>query len=91
MTINNEMLDCQVCGRQVDINEMYSPDACSEECQTFIFAGIWLGQKVKATNNGEKWFVGVYEKNSDVFAQYGVRLDTGELRYFIQIAPTTAV
>jgi len=43
-----------------------------------------LGDKVKATMNHEDWFIGVYEKESDVLAQYGVRRDdTKELRYFI--------
>ena len=33
MSIENRTLDCQNCGKVVSINEMYSCDACSEECQ----------------------------------------------------------
>jgi len=33
----NKFLDCQACGKVLDINTMYSIDACSEKCQNIIF------------------------------------------------------
>jgi len=46
-----------------------------------------IGDRVRATMNGEDWFAGVYVEESETLAQYGVkRDDTGEVRYF-----TTAV
>lgn len=30
------MLDCTVCGKIIDVNEMYSSDACSDKCQNII-------------------------------------------------------
>ena len=42
-----------------------------------------VGDRVSATMNGEDWFSGVFEVESDVLAKYVVRRDdTGELRYF---------
>ena len=45
-----------------------------------------IGDKVRATMNGDIWFTGTYAEESDVFAQYGVEVDDfgGELRYFIR-------
>jgi len=50
---------------------------------------IKIGDRVKATMNGDIWFYGKYVKESDVFAQYGVEVEEfgGELRYFIRIEP----
>ena len=42
-----------------------------------------FGDKVLASMDGKTWIPGVYEKNIDLFAQYGVRLESGELRYFV--------
>jgi len=64
----------------------------SASCDSRLLKGIEMdepkiGDRVRATVNGEDWFVGVYVKESDTLAQYGVkRDDTGEVRYF-----TTAV
>ena len=43
-----------------------------------------IGDRVRATMNGEDWLTGVYVQESDTLAQYGVkRDDNGEVRYFI--------
>lgn len=55
-----------------------------ELVQEEIFARPEIGQMVRATN-GTGWFYGKFEKEIELFAPYGVRLDNGELRYFIQI------
>jgi len=36
MTGDEQYLDCTVCGKELPVNEMYSVDACSEECQSKI-------------------------------------------------------
>ncbi len=48
----------------------------------------WIGKRVRASMNGKDWFPGVYEKNVDIFAQYGVRLDdSNEVKFFMMIEP----
>lgn len=32
-----EVLDCQACGKFLEPQEMYSVDACSEQCQNILF------------------------------------------------------
>jgi len=54
---------------------------------TFFKGGIMepqIGDRVRATMNGEDWFEGRYVKKSEVFVKYGVkRDDIGDVRYFI--------
>jgi hypothetical protein len=43
-----------------------------------------IGDRVRATMNGQDWYAGVYVEESQTIAQYGVkRDDIGELRFFI--------
>lgn len=42
-----------------------------------------LGDRVRASMDGENWFAGKYVQESEIFAQYGVlRDDIGEVRFF---------
>ncbi|MFA5340153.1 MAG: hypothetical protein WC332_00105 [Clostridia bacterium] len=45
-----------------------------------------IGDRVRATMNGEDWLTGTYQKNIELFTQYGVLLDDiNEVRYFIAV------
>ena len=42
-----------------------------------------IGDRVRASMNSLDWYTGVYEEESEVFVQYGVRLDnSNQLRFF---------
>ena len=43
-----------------------------------------IGDRVRATMNGEDWFVGVYVEGSETLAQYGIKRDDvpHEVRFF---------
>lgn len=40
---------------------------------------------VLATMNGVDWFKGVLVQAIDLFAPYGVKLESGEIKYFVEI------
>lgn len=46
--------------------------------------GPQIGDRVRATMNGQTWFTGTLEERSEVFIEYGVRRDDlkSELRFF---------
>jgi hypothetical protein len=47
-----------------------------------------IGDAVRATMDGKKWFSGILCGEIDFFVPYGVRIDeNGELRYFAHIEP----
>jgi hypothetical protein len=49
---------------------------------------IKIGERVRATMNGQDWFTGKYVQESDIFAQYGVlRDDIKEIRFFVHAEP----
>ena len=43
-----------------------------------------IGDRVRATMNGEDWFTGIYVEESETFAQYGIKRDDmpNEVRFF---------
>jgi len=43
-----------------------------------------IGDRVRATMNGEDWFTGVYVQESETLAQYGIKRDDmpNEVRFF---------
>ena len=44
-----------------------------------------IGDRVRATMNGDDWFTGVYVEESKIMVQYGVRRDDmpNEVRFFV--------
>ena len=45
-----------------------------------------IGKEVSATMNGVDFFKGVLEDVEDFFVPYKVRLDSGQLKYFISVS-----
>ena len=73
--MTDKVLDCVICGRMVSINEMYSVDACSKECQSLITKLAQLRDNYKASQELRQIREGQIEELLNEKAQLRAALD----------------